>query len=122
MAGYEGKLLEVNLTTGAIKTSTVDKETVRKYIGGQAQLFETFMKAFKRDGGELRLRTRVERIIVENGQVQGVYTDKGVFKAPIHCKQRWYPAYCTQAGGGGALRQELCQPHQGAGSVAGTYG
>ncbi len=53
------------------------------FIGGQAQLFETFMKAFKRDGGELRLRTRVERIIVENGQVQGVYTDKGTFKAPI---------------------------------------
>jgi phytoene dehydrogenase-like protein len=53
------------------------------FVGGQAQLFETFMKAFKRDGGELRLRTRVERIIVENGQVQGVYTDKGTFKAPI---------------------------------------
>ena len=34
MAGFEGKMLEVNLTTGAIKTSTVDKETVRKYIGG----------------------------------------------------------------------------------------
>ncbi len=53
------------------------------FTGGQAQLFETFMKAFKRDGGDLRLRTRVERIIVENGQVQGVYTDKGTFKAPI---------------------------------------
>ena len=34
MAGYEGKLLEVNLTTGAIKTSTLDKETLRKFIGG----------------------------------------------------------------------------------------
>ncbi len=34
MAGYEGKLLEVNLTTGATKTSTVEKDTVRKYIGG----------------------------------------------------------------------------------------
>jgi phytoene dehydrogenase-like protein len=53
------------------------------FVGGQAQLFETFMKAFKRDGGDLRLRTRVERIIVEDSQVQGVYTDKGTFKAPI---------------------------------------
>ncbi len=34
MAGYDGKLLEVNLTTGAIKTSTVDKETLGKFIGG----------------------------------------------------------------------------------------
>ena len=34
MAGYEGKLLEVNLTTGAIKTSKVDKDILRKYIGG----------------------------------------------------------------------------------------
>jgi hypothetical protein len=34
MAGYEGKLLEVNLTTGDIKTSTVDKETLGKFIGG----------------------------------------------------------------------------------------
>jgi aldehyde:ferredoxin oxidoreductase len=34
MAGFEGKMLEVNLTTGTIKNSTVDKEAVRKYIGG----------------------------------------------------------------------------------------
>jgi len=53
------------------------------FVGGQAQLCETFAQALKRDGGELRLRTRVKRIIVENGQVQGVYTDKGSFKAPI---------------------------------------
>jgi len=53
------------------------------FIGGQAQLCETFAQALKRDGGELRLRTRVKRIIVEHGQVQGVYTDKGTFKTPI---------------------------------------
>jgi aldehyde:ferredoxin oxidoreductase len=34
MAGFEGKLLEVNLTTGAMKTSTVAKDILRKYIGG----------------------------------------------------------------------------------------
>ena len=34
MAGFEGKLLEVNLTTGARKSSTVDKGILRKFIGG----------------------------------------------------------------------------------------
>jgi len=34
MPGFEGKLLEINLTTGATKTSMVDKDAIRKYIGG----------------------------------------------------------------------------------------
>ena len=34
MAGFEGKLLEINLTTGAKKSSTVDKGILRKFIGG----------------------------------------------------------------------------------------
>jgi aldehyde:ferredoxin oxidoreductase len=34
MAGFEGKMLEVNLTNGATKTSMVDKGDIRKFIGG----------------------------------------------------------------------------------------
>ncbi len=34
MKGFEGRMLEVNLTTGDIKSSTVDKGTLRNYIGG----------------------------------------------------------------------------------------
>jgi len=34
MAGFEGRLLEVNLTTGAKKSSNIDKGILRKYIGG----------------------------------------------------------------------------------------
>jgi prolycopene isomerase len=80
-------LAPIDLASASEMAKTMNDFTTKLgsayFIGGQAQLFETFMKAFKRDGGELRLRTRVERIIVENGQVQGVYTDKGAFKAPI---------------------------------------
>ncbi len=42
MAIFEGKILEVNLTDGSIGSSTVDKDTIRKYIGGSglsAKLF-----------------------------------------------------------------------------------
>ncbi len=80
-------LAPVDLASASEMAKTMNDFTTKLgsayFTGGQAQLFETFMKAFKRDGGDLRLRTRVERIIVENGQVQGVYTDKGTFKAPI---------------------------------------
>jgi len=34
MAGFEGKMLEVNLTTGTIDKSTIDKDVLRKYVGG----------------------------------------------------------------------------------------
>ena len=34
MAGFEGKMLEVNLTDGTTKTSTVEKDVLRKFIGG----------------------------------------------------------------------------------------
>jgi len=53
------------------------------FKGGYGRLFETFAEAVKRYGGDVRLRTRVERITVENGQVRGVVTDKGAFQAPI---------------------------------------
>jgi len=44
MAVYEGKVLEVNLTNGAVTSSTVDKGNLRKFIGGSglaAKLFST---------------------------------------------------------------------------------
>jgi len=34
MAGFEGKLLEVNLTKGKVKASKVDKKILREFIGG----------------------------------------------------------------------------------------
>ena len=34
MGGYKGKILEVNLTTGAISHSTQDADVLRKFIGG----------------------------------------------------------------------------------------
>lgn len=34
MGTYKGKILEVNLSTGAIGSSTIDKGVLRKFIGG----------------------------------------------------------------------------------------
>ena len=34
MAGFEGRTLEINLSTGEIKKSTIDKGVLRKFIGG----------------------------------------------------------------------------------------
>jgi phytoene dehydrogenase-like protein len=53
------------------------------FMGGYAKLSEALVEALKRHGGEVCLRTRVERINVEHGQVRGVFTNKGVFEAPI---------------------------------------
>ena len=46
MAAYAGKILEVNLTTGAVTHSTVDKDTLRKFIGGSGLAAKLF---FDRD-------------------------------------------------------------------------
>jgi len=53
------------------------------FKGGYGKIFEGCAKAVERYGGEVRLRTRVERIAIEEGQVRGVITDKGTFHAPI---------------------------------------
>ena len=42
MAVFEGKILEVNLTEGSIGSSTVDKDTLRKYIGGSGLAAKLF--------------------------------------------------------------------------------
>jgi len=51
--------------------------------GGFGKIFEACAKVVERYGGEVKLRTKVERIAVEDGQVRGVATDKGAFHAPI---------------------------------------
>ena len=53
------------------------------FKGGYGQIFEACAEAVERYGGEVRLRTRVERITIEDGQVRGVVTGEGDFQAPI---------------------------------------
>lgn len=43
MAAYEGKILEVNLTDGTIDSFTVDKDILRKYIGGSGLAAKLFL-------------------------------------------------------------------------------
>ncbi len=51
--------------------------------GGYGRLFERCAASVESNGGEVRYKTRVDRIIVEDGQAKGVATDKGDFHAPI---------------------------------------
>jgi prolycopene isomerase len=53
------------------------------YVGGFGRLLDTLAKAFKANRGEVRTRTRVEKINIKDGQVTSVDTDDGEFKAPI---------------------------------------
>jgi phytoene dehydrogenase-like protein len=51
--------------------------------GGYGRLSEDMAEVFKQFGGEIVLRNRVERILVEKGCASGVLTKKGLFRAPI---------------------------------------
>jgi len=42
MAGFEGKMLEVNVTDGAIGTSTIGKDVLRNYVGGSGLAAKLF--------------------------------------------------------------------------------
>lgn len=53
------------------------------YVGGFGRLSEVMAEALKANGGEIRMRTRVERINVKDGQVTGVATKDKEFQAPI---------------------------------------
>jgi len=57
--------------------------TVMYFKGGYGKVFEACAAAVERYGGEVLLRTRVERITVADGAVRSVVTDKGTFQAPI---------------------------------------
>lgn len=52
-------------------------------VGGLGTLCEAMARVVKANGGDVLLKTRVERIAVQNGRVTGVYTEKGAFHAPI---------------------------------------
>ena len=51
--------------------------------GGFGQVAEAYCEAVRRHGGDVLMRARVEKISVEDGQVTGIVTASGTFKAPI---------------------------------------
>jgi phytoene dehydrogenase-like protein len=51
--------------------------------GGYSRLVEDIVEVLKANGGEVRTRARVERIIIDDGRVTGVATKDRVYKAPI---------------------------------------
>lgn len=52
--------------------------------GGARALIDGFVNAIRRNGGEIRLRSRVDRILIENGRAVGVRLAKGdEFRAPV---------------------------------------
>jgi len=53
------------------------------YHGGFGSLFDALQRSFLSNGGEFRPRSRVERIVVEDGRVAGVATADGLVTAPI---------------------------------------
>lgn len=60
--------------------------------GGIRPILKMLTELFKQKGGELRLRTGVESILVENQKVTGVKTEKSdVIKAPIVLSSMGFP-------------------------------
>jgi phytoene dehydrogenase-like protein len=51
--------------------------------GGIGRVAEVYAQAVEENGGKVIMRARVEKILVDNGKVTGVATDKGMFEAPI---------------------------------------
>jgi len=51
--------------------------------GGFGRVAEACCEAVRRFGGDVLMSTRVERVLVENGEVQGIRTATGEFRAPI---------------------------------------
>ncbi len=56
---------------------------MRYSSGGYGRLAEICCQSIERDGGRVLLKTRVERVRVEDGAVTGVVTERGTFVAPI---------------------------------------
>jgi len=54
-----------------------------QYKGGFGLLSDVMMREFEKNGGTLLKRTRVERIVCEDGAVTGVDTADGRFEAPV---------------------------------------
>jgi phytoene dehydrogenase-like protein len=55
----------------------------RYYRGGVGSVFQAFAGAVERFGGTVLFQTRVERILVEQGQVAGIVADGVTYRAPI---------------------------------------
>lgn len=51
--------------------------------GGYGRLVEDMADLLKASGGEVKTRARVEKILMEDGEVVGVATADSIFKAPI---------------------------------------
>lgn len=51
--------------------------------GGFGALADAYASAVTANGGKVMMRTRTEKILIEQGKVAGVVTDKGTFRAPI---------------------------------------
>lgn len=51
--------------------------------GGFSALADVFCEGVRENGGRVIMKARTEKILVEQGQVTGVVTDKGTFHAPI---------------------------------------
>ncbi len=51
--------------------------------GGFSKLADTYAEAVTVNSGKVMMRTRTEKILVEQGKVTGIVTNKGTFKAPI---------------------------------------
>lgn len=52
-------------------------------IGGYGRMVEDIAGVIKDCGGDIKTRTRVERIVVEDGRAAGVMTGDAVYRAPI---------------------------------------
>lgn len=51
--------------------------------GGYGRVAEAYCEGVRKFGGTVLMKTRTEKIVVENGRVAGVETSKGTFRAPI---------------------------------------
>ena len=51
--------------------------------GGYGRLFERCVSVFESMGGTVKYQTRAEKILVVEGKITGIVTNKGTFKAPI---------------------------------------
>jgi len=68
-----------------IKTSRDMTQNSAGYYskGGYGRLFERCVEVFEKLGGEVVYQARAEKIMVEDGQITGVKTNKGTFSSPI---------------------------------------
>jgi phytoene dehydrogenase-like protein len=52
-------------------------------VGGFGKVAEAYCEGVRKHGGTVLMRTRTEKILVENGKVAGVITSQGTFRAPV---------------------------------------